>query len=54
MSIANKAGKGFFHFLFRNIIGRGIGMVSMIFLARILTPYEFGLVSISEVLLNKK
>jgi PST family polysaccharide transporter len=52
MSIANKAGKGFFHFLFRNIIGRGIGMVSMIFLARILTPYEFGLVSISEVLLN--
>jgi O-antigen/teichoic acid export membrane protein len=52
MSLTNKAGKGFLQFLFRNIIGRSIGMVSMIFLARILTPYEFGLVSISEVLLN--
>ncbi|WP_276133184.1 oligosaccharide flippase family protein [Polluticoccus soli] len=51
MGIGKKAGKGFLSFLYRNVLEKLVGMVAMIILARKLSPYDFGLVSISEVLL---
>jgi PST family polysaccharide transporter/lipopolysaccharide exporter len=51
MSIGKKASKGFISFLYRNILEKLVGMVAMIILARKLSPYDFGLVSITEVLL---
>ena len=38
--------------LLRNFVGRLMGLVAMIVLARELSPYEFGLVTISDVLLR--
>lgn len=52
MSIGRKAGKGFISYLFRSVLEKVMGIVAMIFLARKLTPYDFGLVSITEVLLT--
>lgn len=52
MSIAKKAGKGFLSLFYRNMLERVVGMLAMIVLARKLTPYDFGLVSITEVLLS--
>ncbi|MFN0033420.1 MAG: oligosaccharide flippase family protein [Saprospiraceae bacterium] len=52
MDIGQKAAKGFFSILTRNVIARIMGLVSMVVLARVLSPSDFGLVSITEVLLN--
>ncbi|RYE26053.1 MAG: hypothetical protein EOP51_01825 [Sphingobacteriales bacterium] len=52
MSIAKKAGKGFISLFYRNMLERVVGMLAMIVLARKLTPYDFGLVSITDVLLS--
>jgi PST family polysaccharide transporter/lipopolysaccharide exporter len=52
MSVGRKAGKGFISFLYRNLMEKLIGMVAMIVLARELSPYDFGLVSITEVVLS--
>ncbi len=49
-SITAKASEGFLVFLLRNIVSRVMGLLSMIVLARLLTPYDFGLVSITEAL----
>ncbi len=51
MGVAKQAGKGFVSYLWRNVLEKITGLVAMIFLARKLTPYDFGLVSITEVLL---
>lgn len=51
MGVAKQAGKGFVSYLWRNVLEKAMGLVAMIFLARKLTPYDFGLVSITEVLL---
>ncbi|MBS1772953.1 MAG: oligosaccharide flippase family protein [Bacteroidetes bacterium] len=51
MSVGRKAGKGFLSFLYRSTLEKIMGVIAMIFLARKLTPYDFGLVSITEVLL---
>lgn len=51
MGVAKQAGKGFVSYLWRNVLEKVMGLVAMIFLARKLTPYDFGLVSITEVLL---
>ncbi len=51
MGVAKQAGKGFVSYLWRNVLEKIMGLVAMIFLARKLTPYDFGLVSITEVLL---
>lgn len=52
MSLGRKAGKGFVSYLVRNILEKIMGIIAMVFLARKLTPYDFGLVSITEVLLS--
>lgn len=52
MSIGEKAAQGFFSILTRNVLARFMGLFSMIVLARKLSPADFGLVSITEVLLN--
>jgi O-antigen/teichoic acid export membrane protein len=52
MDIGQKVSKGFFSILTRNMVARAMGLVSMIVLARQLSPSDFGLVSITEVLLN--
>ncbi|MCD6062157.1 MAG: Lipopolysaccharide biosynthesis protein WzxC [Flavipsychrobacter sp.] len=51
MGLGKKAAKGFLSFLYRNMLEKLVGMIAMIVLARKLSPYDFGLVSISEVLL---
>jgi len=51
MGVAKQAGKGFVSYLWRNVLEKIMGLIAMIFLARELTPYDFGLVSITEVLL---
>lgn len=51
MSIGKKAGKGFVRILQRNVLEKLMGLTTVIVLARKLTPYDFGLVSITEVLL---
>jgi O-antigen/teichoic acid export membrane protein len=50
--IGKKAAKGFFSILTRNMMARVMGLVSMVVLARALSPSDFGLVSITEVLLS--
>src|SRR5687767_123145 len=52
MSIAKKASKGFISLFYRNMLEKLVGMLAMIVLARKLTPYDFGLVSITDVLLS--
>lgn len=51
MSIGKKAGKGFVKLLQRNVLEKLMGLTTIVVLARELTPYDFGLVSITEVLL---
>lgn len=51
MSIGKKAGKGFVKILQRNMLEKLMGLTTIVVLARELTPYDFGLVSITEVLL---
>lgn len=51
MSIGKKAGKGFIRLFQRNMLEKLMGLTTIIILARKLTPYDFGLVSITEVLL---
>lgn len=51
MSIGKQASKGFASLLYRNVLEKVVGMLAMIILARKLTPYDFGLVSITQVLL---
>ncbi|MCB0697316.1 MAG: oligosaccharide flippase family protein, partial [Chitinophagaceae bacterium] len=51
MSIGKKAGKGFVKLFQRNMLEKLMGLTTVIVLARKLTPYDFGLVSITEVLL---
>lgn len=51
MSIGKKAGKGFIQLFQRNMLEKLMGLTTVIVLARKLTPYDFGLVSITEVLL---
>lgn len=51
MSIGKRAGKGFISLLYRGILEKLIGLFAMLILARELSPYDFGLVSITEVLL---
>ena len=51
MSVGKKASKGFISFLYRNLLEKLVGMIAMIVLARQLSPYDFGLVSITEVVL---
>jgi len=52
MSVGKQAGKGFISFLLRGLLEKFMGLIAMIFLARRLGPYDFGLVSITEVLLT--
>lgn len=52
MSIGKKAGTGFLSLLYRGILEKLMGLVAMFILARQLSPYDFGLVSITEVLLS--
>ncbi len=52
MSIGEKASQGFFGFLTRNIISRFMGLISLFILAHKLSPYDFGLVSFTEILLS--
>ncbi len=51
MSIGKKAAKGFVKILQRNMLEKLMGLTTIVVLARELTPYDFGLVSITEVLL---
>lgn len=51
MSIGKKAGKGFAKLFQRNMLEKLMGLTTIVILARKLTPYDFGLVSITEVLL---
>ncbi|MEI6880078.1 MAG: oligosaccharide flippase family protein [Bacteroidota bacterium] len=51
MSIGEKASQGFFSFLTRNIISRFMGLISLFILARKLSPFDFGLVSFTDILL---
>lgn len=51
MGVAKQVGKGFVSYLWRNVLEKIMGLIAMVFLARELTPYDFGLVSITEVLL---
>lgn len=51
MSIGKQAGKGFIKLFQRNVLEKLMGLTTVIILARKLTPYDFGLVSITEVLL---
>ena len=51
MSVGKKAGKGFVSIFYRNMLEKLVGMAAMVILARKLTPYDFGLVSITEALL---
>jgi Membrane protein involved in the export of O-antigen and teichoic acid len=51
MSIGKQATKGFTNLLYRNVLEKVVGMLAMIILARKLTPYDFGLLSITQVLL---
>ncbi len=50
MSIGKKAGKGFLSLLYRGMLEKIMGLAAMVILARKLSPYDFGLVSITEVL----
>lgn len=52
MSIGKKATQGFTSFLYRNMLEKLVGMGAMVILARKLSPYDFGLVSITDVLLS--
>src|SRR3954465_3302410 len=52
MSIGKKASQGFASFLYRNMLEKFVGMGAMIVLARKLSPYDFGLVSITDALLS--
>lgn len=51
MSIGTRAGKGFVKLFQRNMLEKFMGLTTIVILARKLTPYDFGLVSITEVLL---
>lgn len=51
MSIGEKASKGFVKLFQRNMLEKLMGLTTIVILARKLTPYDFGLVSITEVLL---
>lgn len=51
MSIGKKASKGFVKLFQRNMLEKLMGLTTIVILARKLTPYDFGLVSITEVLL---
>lgn len=51
MSIGAKASKGFVKLFQRNMLEKLMGLTTIVILARKLTPYDFGLVSITEVLL---
>jgi O-antigen/teichoic acid export membrane protein len=51
MSIGQKAAKGFVSIFYRNMLEKIVGMAAMLILARKLTPYDFGLVSITDALL---
>lgn len=51
MSIGKKAAKGFIKLFRRNMLEKLMGLTTVVILARKLSPYDFGLVSISEVLL---
>lgn len=52
MSIVEKAGQGFISFIYRNILARFLGVISLFVLAHKLSPADFGLVSITQVLLT--
>jgi O-antigen/teichoic acid export membrane protein len=52
MSIGRKAGKGFFSFLYRSLLEKFMGVITMIVLAQKLTPYDFGLVIITDTVLT--
>lgn len=52
MSVGKKAGKGFFSFLYRSMLEKFMGMITMIVLAKKLGPYDFGLVIITDTLLT--
>lgn len=51
MSIGKKASKGFVKLLQRNMLEKLMGLTTIVILARKLSPYDFGLMSITEVLL---
>ncbi|MFT5155560.1 MAG: teichuronic acid exporter [Bacteroidia bacterium] len=51
MSIAKKAANGFAQFLGRNMLSKVMGLGAMVILARELSPHDFGIVSITQVLL---
>lgn len=52
MSIGRKAGKGFFSFLYRSMLEKIMGVITMVVLAQKLTPYDFGLVIITDTVLT--
>lgn len=48
MSTGLQIRKGFTHILYRNLLEKIVGMAAMVILARQLSPYDFGLVAITE------
>jgi teichuronic acid exporter len=52
LSIAQKAGHGFYSLLSRNIMSKIIGIFAMIFLANKLSNKDFGIVAVTDVLIN--
>lgn len=48
MSTGKQIRKGFTHILYRNLLEKVVGMAAMVILARQLSPYDFGLVAITE------
>lgn len=51
-TIGAKATGGFFSFLFRNVLARGLGIIALVILSRQLSPLEFGMVSLTEAILS--
>jgi O-antigen/teichoic acid export membrane protein len=51
-NLSEKVGKAGFLLLFRKIWGGGINLLVMAYLARVLSPVDFGLVAISNTLIN--
>lgn len=48
MNTGKRIQKGFTHILYRNLLEKGVGLAAMVVLARQLSPYDFGLVAITE------
>jgi O-antigen/teichoic acid export membrane protein len=52
MSTGKRAGLGFISLLTRNVLGKVMGIFSLIVLANVLSKNDFGVVAITDILLN--